>query len=60
LCVLFSFFFLWLFVFENIYIFFFFFLRGWAVVMYASQLGYVEVVKELLANGADVNVQSKE
>ena len=53
----FPFFFLWLFVFEKIYIFFFFFLSGGTALMDASSEGHVEVVKMLLANGADVNVQ---
>ena len=55
----FPFFFLWLIVFEKIYIFFFFFLSGWTALMSASEEGHVEVVKMLLANGADVNVQTK-
>ena len=56
----FPFFFLWLFVFEKIYIFFFFFLSGYTALIEASVEGHVEVVKVLLANEADVNVQTEE
>jgi ankyrin repeat protein len=45
---------------KDIFNIFIFFLSGVTALIQASENGYVEVVKALLANKADMNLQNRE